>query len=894
MMQGNITPDDPPPGNPSSMPGWNSQWSLEHQQFYYVNTSTGERRWYLPTVITPPPIVQAKPEPPVVAPVQKIQRKAVGAQSVRSNQRSPASTSPAQNIQANTGSVRAPLPQAMDSYFPPSTVPGQYQAPQVAQPLTPPAQYQSAQSPQTTQAVPSSYQQLDFSGHFASLSLEHSQPGSANITSELPKQYQLPPAVQSHPDPTETPISPVSNQPNAHNFSSQPSSVCFPPPPAPVQYQSLPTPQSPDQSALTGNNFASPDTLPNVAGSLLIAPQPVLRRVPPPPPPRNPVQYQTQHVPGQNFASPVSGSRYSPNPNYPTPHSATSPPPVSYQQQPVTQQYGPVTIPGAYQPIQQQQTSVPQQYASFQQHPPPPAPGGFQQVQQISGYQQTASPVQQQYNSPTQSPAGGQYAFPPPPPAPQQQQKGPEALQQVSQSVQQPNSNPVQNQDQGISLRHTSTQIQTTAFPPPPSTQEQQHQQPYDPSPPTQYIPPQSALPDQTPKAQHYSTTNPTPPPLQHYPTAPIPVQGPYQPPPQSNPPPSAPPLQRYSSAPEVVSHQQASIAAQSQYRPPGPVKNPYAQQVAHANSFFGPPPRRSQAQNQSQKWPQTQAAYQQPQNPYGPQAVQQPQHQQQQTYGQPQGQPPAQYQVQNQAQFQQPGQYQHQPSFPPHQLPQQYQQQYQQPLPQAQSQPHQTQAQPEYQTQTQTQPLLPPRKPSTGMMGKMSSKLTSYSKTATDKTKRFSVSQPGLKKWGYQSRDAVSDGSLFDAAGAGGGGGDFSGGGFSGGGDLGGGEGFSGGGGDFSGGDFSGGDFGGGGDSGGGDFGGGEDFSGGGGDFSGGDFGGDMGGGESAVDAQTAVDANAAQLAIEQQGRENALMLLDPVGTVYETVPDTGVNSLI
>lgn len=32
MMQGNITPDDPPPGNPSSMPGWNSQWSLEHQQ----------------------------------------------------------------------------------------------------------------------------------------------------------------------------------------------------------------------------------------------------------------------------------------------------------------------------------------------------------------------------------------------------------------------------------------------------------------------------------------------------------------------------------------------------------------------------------------------------------------------------------------------------------------------------------------------------------------------------------------------------------------------------------------------------------------------------------------------------------------------------------------------
>ena len=50
-----------------------------------------------------------------------------------------------------------------------------------------------------------------------------------------------------------------------------------------------------------------------------------------------------------------------------------------------------------------------------------------------------------------------------------------------------------------------------------------------------------------------------------------------------------------------------------------------------------------------------------------------------------------------------------------------------------------------------------------------------------------------------------------------------------------------------------------------------------GGGDFSGGD---DFTGGGGEVDAQTAVDANAAQLAMEQQGQENAMMLLDPVGT--------------
>lgn len=66
-----------------------------------------------------------------------------------------------------------------------------------------------------------------------------------------------------------------------------------------------------------------------------------------------------------------------------------------------------------------------------------------------------------------------------------------------------------------------------------------------------------------------------------------------------------------------------------------------------------------------------------------------------------------------------------------------------------------------------------------------------------------------------------------------------------------------------------------------GGDFGGGEDFSGGGEDFSGGGFeGGDAG---AAMDAQTAVDANAAENAMAGVGQENAQMYLDPVGTECE-----------
>jgi hypothetical protein len=49
--------------------------------------------------------------------------------------------------------------------------------------------------------------------------------------------------------------------------------------------------------------------------------------------------------------------------------------------------------------------------------------------------------------------------------------------------------------------------------------------------------------------------------------------------------------------------------------------------------------------------------------------------------------------------------------------------------------------------------------------------------------------------------------------------------------------------------------------------------------DFSGADF---SGGGDAAgvMDAQTAVDANFAQLSMEQIGQENASMLADPVGT--------------
>jgi hypothetical protein len=61
-------------------------------------------------------------------------------------------------------------------------------------------------------------------------------------------------------------------------------------------------------------------------------------------------------------------------------------------------------------------------------------------------------------------------------------------------------------------------------------------------------------------------------------------------------------------------------------------------------------------------------------------------------------------------------------------------------------------------------------------------------------------------------------------------------------------------------------------------------DWSGGGGDFSGGggDFTGFEGSGDAAgvMDAQTAVDANYAQHAMEGIGQENSSMLLDPVGT--------------
>lgn len=147
--------------------------------------------------------------------------------------------------------------------------------------------------------------------------------------------------------------------------------------------------------------------------------------------------------------------------------------------------------------------------------------------------------------------------------------------------------------------------------------------------------------------------------------------------------------------------------------------------------------------------------------------------------------------------------------------------------------------------------------------MGKFSSKLTSMKKTVGP----GSTASP-MVKWGSRAAlgigaigamalgvDAVSDGAtMFD--GGGGGGGDFSGGG------------------DFGGGDVGGGDFGGGG----------EDFGGGGGD--------DM---QAVADANTDVAANAAYNEMALQGQENAMQLLDPVGTEYELVPDnSGTSALI
>jgi hypothetical protein len=52
---------------------------------------------------------------------------------------------------------------------------------------------------------------------------------------------------------------------------------------------------------------------------------------------------------------------------------------------------------------------------------------------------------------------------------------------------------------------------------------------------------------------------------------------------------------------------------------------------------------------------------------------------------------------------------------------------------------------------------------------------------------------------------------------------------------------------------------------------------------LAGADFSGGGGDAAAIMDAQTAVDANYAQLSMEQMGQENAMMLADPVGTTCE-----------
>ncbi|KAF1364309.1 hypothetical protein EJ07DRAFT_151599 [Lizonia empirigonia] len=173
----------------------------------------------------------------------------------------------------------------------------------------------------------------------------------------------------------------------------------------------------------------------------------------------------------------------------------------------------------------------------------------------------------------------------------------------------------------------------------------------------------------------------------------------------------------------------------------------------------------------------------------------------------------------------------------------QQQQQQQQNYYPQSQPQQHQ-QAQPSARMSGLGSDLM-----GGSMMTKMSSKFTQFQKPAQTAPSSASRGAPAAqnnakpsadwKKWGKRAAIGVAavgalalgvdamDGGIFDGAAAAGGG----------------------------------------------DFGGGGDLSG----------GGDLGAGDwSGGDTQTSIDANAAQLAMEQQGQQNALMLLDPPGTTY------------
>ncbi|CZT49706.1 uncharacterized protein RSE6_10588 [Rhynchosporium secalis] len=860
-MHGNVTPDDPPPGNPSSMPGWNSQWSLEHQQFYYINTSTGERRWFVTfrpqnfsilgsgsfkiliilipipkyqPIPTPSPSSQPKPEK--AAPAQKIQRKAVGAQSIRSNDVSPVAVT--QILQANSGTVRAPLPLATDICFPTSSVQGNYQAPQVTKPVTPAPTITRNQSPPVTQTPKSPYRQLDLSGRFATLSIEHSQAAPANVPGSWPNQAPASQTVQcTQPQPSvaKAPVSPMNDQPNAHNFSSLPSTTHFRPPPPLTQYQSAPTPQLPDLPAL-GNAFAPSYNQQKVGSSPLIAPQPVVQRVPPPPPPRNLVPHQMQQAVGQYYAPPVIYSIQSANENHTIQYPIASRSHVIYQQQQQQTAFAPdssqqhPSVPSAVALTQTQQSYSAPQTQSLQRYEPP-KPGSVQPMP-YSGQQLSTSP--QQYATSSQNPATGQYAYlPPPPPAIQyNQQNVTGAMPHQGQSMDQKSSLPGQHasQFQEIPTQSTPVFMQASSLHPPPEKPSQQ-QQNYASEVRNHQIAPHGSTSSKTTTTQQCSTTSPTALPLKHYPTAPVIAQGPYQPPPPQTHASNAPPLYRYSSAPEAITYHERMITTQSTYSsPPEFVRNPYAQQVAHRIPV-----------------PQGQTGFQQQQPNFQPSestsaySHQGPPHLQAQILSRPQKH----YQIPNQV-------------------------------------PYQTQAP----FQTQSPPLPPPRKSSSistsGMMNKMGRQFSDFSKSATEKTKRFSVSQPGLMKWGTRAAvgivavgalalgvDAMGDAAgMFEGAGGEGG---------------------------FSGGDFGGGEeaFGGGGW---GDVGGGGDYGSGGGEEFGGA--GDGGDGESVADAQTEVDANAAQLAMEQAGRENALMLLDPVGTEYETLYEArttaGVNALI
>ncbi|KAH3940305.1 hypothetical protein HBI56_131500 [Parastagonospora nodorum] len=258
--------------NPANAPpGWKAEWSQQYARYFYINLSTNESTWNLPTASLPP--VQHQ---------QSLQRKPVPGQPSPTQVQMPVAVKQGIYVEA----YPTPPPQVTTGYFPPA--PSPHKSPQNQYAQAPVVQQQ-----QNPHALPQQ-QQRQYNQYQANLQ----QFSPATNHSQSPASSQIPQLQNQYPQQQRNFITPATS-PNSGIVPQYPQQA--------LQILSPPTTPSTQGSQLANDHIASPQhqsqiyALPstNIVGNFV--PQ---RQGPSPSYPRQPKNFVQPQQQGHAFIQP--------------------------------------------------------------------------------------------------------------------------------------------------------------------------------------------------------------------------------------------------------------------------------------------------------------------------------------------------------------------------------------------------------------------------------------------------------------------------------------------------------------------------------------------------------------------------------------------------------------